>query len=145
MGRRRTPLLLLPAVLGLLVGPAGLVDPSRGAAPSAAAGTLEDALDELSARVWMLCRGAGVAAEAEALRRELAAARERIAELEAGRDAADATVTRLRAVLARSRDEARVLGEQLEATQRELEGLDTMLAAPLAAAADMGPPRGRER
>ena len=70
-----------------------------------------------------------VAAEAAALGQQLAAALDRIAELETSRTEAAATIARLEAELEGSRAETRALGERLEAIRRGFDGLAALAAA----------------
>lgn len=131
--------------------PAPEVAPRAEPGPSAPAEAAGATPDEVIARVERLSEAAdaaaqlaealvatgqrlvrvekAVAAEAAALGPYLAAARDRIAELEAGRAEDEATIARLEAELEGSRAETRALGERLEGIQRGLEGLTATLAA----------------
>jgi hypothetical protein len=118
---RCSPLLAtLSTALGLLLSPVALpAEPARAAAPgvgsspSTPAEALGAALDEIDGQVQWLIR------EATILHRELAAARERIATLEAARAEDAATIADLRAELERAR---------AEASRRRVEQLDASLA-----------------
>ena len=119
-GLRRGLLLVIP-LSPLASAPsvrAQLVEPAK---PAAALGVV---LDELEARVQALRRGAAAGAPP---REEVAAARERIAELEAANAEGAATIAQLHAELARSQAEVQWLREELEASWRWIEELNAVL------------------
>ncbi len=125
--RRRGLLLLVIPLSPLASAPsvrAQPVEPARPAPAAALGAALGAVLDEVEARVQTLRRGAVAGAPP---REEVAAARERIAELEAADAEGAAAIARLRAELARSQAEVRWLREELEASWRWIEELNAVL------------------
>jgi hypothetical protein len=117
--------LLLVISLSLLVSaPSARAQPAEPARPAAA---LDAILDQVKAWVQALHRGAAAGAPPHEVVVEATAARERIAELEATNAESAATIAQLHAELARSQAEVQWLREELEASWRWIEELNTVL------------------
>ncbi len=121
-GLRRGLLLVIP-LSPLASAPSVRAQPVEPAKPAPAA-ALGAVLDEVEARVQTLRRGAVAGAPP---REEVAAAGERMAELEAANAEGAATIAQLHAELARSQAEVRWLREELEASWRWIEELNAVL------------------